>query len=119
MRLTTADGACPGAVWLPILSLRREDADRLRYNSADGRSGFLAKDGLDQIRSILAREFPVGDLVRCVSRLLHHMGRIFREETRLPAAGVRFTDKKLRQRIRKKKMAMGHRADDHENQQMM
>ena len=31
-----------------------------------------------------------------------------------PAKGIRFTDKKLRQKIREKKMAQGHKADDHE-----
>lgn len=53
----------------------------------------------------------------CATRLLHHMGGIFQEQTpRAPVRAASFTDKKLRQRIREKKMAMGHKADDHEDE---
>lgn len=53
----------------------------------------------------------------CATRLLHHMGRIFQDQTpRAPVRTVSFTDKKLRQQIREKKIAMGHKADDHEEQ---
>ena len=53
-------------------------------------------------------------LLQSVTRLLHHMSRIFQEQPPAPARGIRFTDKKLRQKIREKKMAQGHKADDHE-----
>lgn len=56
-------------------------------------------------------------LFSCAAQLLHHMSRLFQEQT--PRAHVRvvsFTDKKLRQRIREKKIALGHKADDHEEQ---
>ena len=50
------------------------------------------------------------------TRLLHHLSGIFREQaSRGPARTPTLTDRKLRQRIREKKMAMGHRPDDHEN----
>lgn len=53
------------------------------------------------------------------TRLLHHMSRIFQEQsTRGPIASIQFTDSKLRQRIREKKIAMGHKPDDHENQEI-
>lgn len=56
-------------------------------------------------------------LFSCATRLLHHMGGIFQEQTpRAPVRAASFTDKKLRQRIREKKMAMGHKADDHEDE---
>ncbi len=55
----------------------------------------------------------------CATRLLHHMSRIFEERTpRAHSRTISFTDKKLRQRIREKKMAMGHKADDHEESGM-
>ena len=52
-----------------------------------------------------------------VTRLLHHMGRIFQEQTPAPSvpSGVRIDRKRLAQ-LREKKIAMGHKADDHEEQ---
>lgn len=56
-------------------------------------------------------------ILSCAARLLHHLGRIFEEQTpRGPAKVVTLTDRKLRQRIREKKMAMGHKPDDHEEE---
>ena len=53
------------------------------------------------------------------SRLLHHMSRIFREQAMPPAnpEGVRI-DSKRRKRLQEKRMAMGHKANDHEDQTM-
>mgnify|MGYP001146164332 CR=1 FL=1 len=52
-----------------------------------------------------------------VTRLLHHMGRIFQEQTPAPSVpgGVQIDRKRLAQ-LREKKVAMGHKADDHEEQ---
>ena len=51
------------------------------------------------------------------SRLLYHMGNIFRDNAPAPAAnGVQIDHKRL-QRLRAKKMAMGHKWNDHENEQ--
>ena len=53
-----------------------------------------------------------------VTRLLHHMGRIFQEQS-LPQSGTGLqVDSKLRQRIKEKKTAMGHKADDHEDPEL-
>ena len=50
-----------------------------------------------------------------VTRLLHHMSRIFQDRS-LPQSGTELqVDSKLRQKIREKKIAMGHRPDDHED----
>ena len=58
-------------------------------------------------------------VARAVTRLLHHMSRIFQEQsTSGSIASIRFTDSKLRQRIREKKIAMGHKPDDHEDQEI-
>ncbi len=69
----------------------------------------------DVIREEARREF----LLQSVTRLLHHMSRIFQEQAPAPGKGIRFTDKKLRQKIREKKMAQGHKADDHEPEMSM
>ena len=51
-----------------------------------------------------------------VLRMLHQMSRIFRENDAQPAiyAGMQI-DKKRRRRLQEKRMAMGHKADDHED----
>ena len=57
--------------------------------------------------------FPV---VQSAARLLHHLAGIFREQSQPPhPRGLRLTvDKKLWRKIREKKIAMGHKPDDHE-----
>lgn len=55
---------------------------------------------------------------QCVVRLLHHMSRIFREQSQQQAGMRMDVDRKLRQEIRQKKIAMGHKADDHEEPTM-
>ncbi len=49
--------------------------------------------------------------------LLYHMGRIFQEQRPQPVAGIQAAvDSKLKRKIREKKIAMGHKLDDHEEQ---
>ena len=50
-----------------------------------------------------------------VSRLLHHMSRIFQEQAPAPSVpgGIQIDRKRLAQ-LREKKIAMGHKPDDHE-----
>ena len=57
--------------------------------------------------------FPVA---QSVAQLLHHLAGIFREQSQPPRPrGLRLTvDKKLWRKIREKKIAMGHKPDDHE-----
>ena len=53
-----------------------------------------------------------------VTHLLHHMSRIFQERS-LPQSGTGLqVDSKLRQKIREKKIAMGHKSDDHEDPEL-
>ncbi|WP_417043675.1 MobP3 family relaxase [Dysosmobacter sp.] len=55
-----------------------------------------------------------------VTKLLHHMGRIFQDNSIPPCPpGSQKADRKLRQKIRQKKIAMGHKPDDHEEEQNM
>jgi len=52
-----------------------------------------------------------------VTRLLHHMGNIFQEQapsTNIPG-GIQIDRKRLA-KLREKKIAMGHKPDDHEKQ---
>lgn len=54
------------------------------------------------------------------TKLLHHMGRIFQDNSIPPCPpGSQRADRKLRQKIRQKKIAMGHKPDDHEGEQNM
>ena len=51
------------------------------------------------------------------TRLLYHMSRIF-EDHSLPHSSVGLqVDSKLRRKIQEKKIAMGHKPDDHEEEQ--
>ncbi len=58
------------------------------------------------------------NILLSATRLLHHMSSIFRNNTPHPAAptGIQVDHKRL-QRLREKKMAMGHKWNDHENEQ--
>ena len=63
-------------------------------------------------------DLPPPNILLSATRLLHHMGSIFRDNTPRPAAitGIQIDHKRL-QRLREKKMAMGHKWNDHENEQ--
>ena len=54
-------------------------------------------------------------LAGCVLKLFHNMGRIFREQSADDAVqhGL-YIDRKRRRMLREKRMALGHKADDHE-----
>ena len=51
-------------------------------------------------------------LLNSVTRLLHHASRIFQEQ-QPPASPVYHTDRKLLRKLREKKIAHGHKPDDH------
>ena len=77
-----------------------------------------AEQGNPYAQYFLSHINDAPSLFTCVTRLLHHMGDIFQEQAPPPVYGIGFVDSKLRQRIREKKIAMGHKADDHENQEI-
>ena len=57
-------------------------------------------------------------LMLSTTRLLHHMGNIFWDNTPAPpASGGPHIDRKRLQKLRAKKIALGHKPDDHEEQQ--
>ena len=85
-----------------------DDTDQPRYQSSVPP---------DQAKT---KTLPPGLAIDSAASLLYHMGRIFQEQRPQPVAGVRVAvDSKLRRRIREKKIAMGHRPDDHEEEQRM
>lgn len=52
-----------------------------------------------------------------VTQLLYHMSRIFQNNSVPPAVPTgQQVDRKLRRKIQEKKIAMGHKPDDHEEQ---
>ncbi len=61
------------------------------------------------------------DVMLAATRLLHHLAQTFRQDAVPPKApvGLAPADRKLRARIREKKIAMGHKPDDHEEQPQM
>ena len=62
-------------------------------------------------------QFRDPSVMLAASKLLHHMSRIFQNNSIPPGnpAGIRI-DSKRRRRLMEKRMAMGHKADDHEEQ---
>ena len=60
------------------------------------------------------------DAARCVLQLFHHMGRIFREQSSADAVQTGLhIDRKRRRQLLKKRLALGHKADDHEDAPQM
>ena len=75
-----------------------------------------AAQGNEYAQYVLAYMDEGPSILSCATRLLHHLSGIFQEQASSgPIRTVTFTDRKLRQRIREKKMAMGHKPDDHED----
>lgn len=67
---------------------------------------------------------PVGEAVsarhiptNAVMRLLHHMGQIFRTSMPVIPPALRI-DSKRRRRLQEKRMALGHKRDDHEDERL-
>lgn len=76
-----------------------------------------AAQGNEYAQHLLDRMNDKPSVLSSATRLLRHLSGIFQEQaSRGPARTPALTDRKLRQRIREKKIAMGHRADDHEEE---
>ena len=57
-------------------------------------------------------------LMLSTTRLLHHMGNVFRDNTpAAPTSGGPHIDRKRLQKLKAKKIALGHKPDDHEEEQ--
>lgn len=69
---------------------------------------------------LIAVENTSYNVLLSATKLLHHMGRIFQDNSIPPCPpGSHRTDRKLLQKIRQKKIALGHKPDDHEEEQNM
>ena len=75
-----------------------------------------AEQGNEYAQFFLDHMDDTPSLFASATRLLHHMGRVFQEQGPPPSDGISFVDSKLRRKIREKKIAMGHKLDDHEEQ---
>ena len=77
--------------------------------------GLSAEQGNQYAQYYLNRVYS--PIFSSTASLLYHMGRIFQEQRPQPVGGVRVgVDSKLKRKIREKKIAMGHKPDDHEEQ---
>ena len=88
-----------------------KDATVRRFTLAAEQGNEYAQYFLDHMNDL---QGPL--LLTSATRLLHHMSRIFRDEAPPSLPGINFVDSKLRRRIREKKIAKGHKPDDHEEQ---
>ncbi len=94
-----------------------KDKDEAHYwfSRAERNSHAYAGYFLDRMER--QEDLPPPNILLSATRLLHHMGNIFRDNAPRPAStGIQIDHKRL-QRLREKKMAMGHKWNDHEDEQ--
>lgn len=101
-----------GKLYLLGHEVKADHEEALRYLSqAAAQGNTYAQYFIDH-----QNDFNGASVGTTVLRMLHQMSRIFRENAAQPAiyAGMQI-DKKRRRRLQEKRMAMGHKADDHED----
>ena len=79
-----------------------------------------AEQGHSYAQCLLERQIAstAPEVFLAVTRLLHHMANIFQDNS-LPQSGTGLihADRKLREQLREKRLAHGHKENDHEEQQ--
>lgn len=101
-----------GKLFLLGREVKQDREEALRYlNQAAAQGNAYAKYFIDH-----KDDFAGASVGAALIRMLHQMSRIFRENAAQPAiyAGIQI-DKKRRRRLQEKSMAMGHKADDHDD----
>ena len=101
-----------GKLYLLGQEVKADHEESLRYLSqAAAQGNTYAQYFIDH-----QNDFVGASVGAAVLRMLHQMSRIFHENAAQPAiyAGMQI-DKKRRRRLQEKRMAMGHKADDHED----
>ncbi len=109
----SAKGENPNAMYMLAKLLYDRDPERanhwLRFSAFYGNP--YAQRALDQ------RTSPT--IAACVTRLLYHLSRVIRDNTEQASQGPGFAiDRKRRREFMDKRIALGHKPDDHENMQM-
>ena len=101
-----------GKLYLLGQEVKADHEEALRYLSqAAAQGNIYAQYFIDH-----QNDFNGVSVGTTVLRMLHQMSSIFRENAAQPTiyAGMQI-DKKRRRRLQEKRMAMGHKADDHED----
>jgi hypothetical protein len=99
-----------------------ETKDHLRLPSfslipQNDASLLLINSGMAPMKPYFTGEQEPPSVLLSATRLLYHMGNIFRDNAPIPAAnGVQIDHKRLAQ-LRQKRVALGHKPDDHELEQ--
>ena len=96
----------------------QEEESSTEKPSADASTNpTLADENTSSTASHHAR-LPSGYLLNSTVRLFHQMGQIFRNNAAPPSnpMGIRI-DSKRRKKLMQKRLAMGHKQDDHEQEQ--
>ena len=99
-----------GKLYLLGHEVKADHEEALRYLSqAAAQGNTYAQYFIDH-----QNDFNGASVGTAVLRMLHQMSRIFRENAAQPAIYARMQiDKKRRRRLQEKRMAMGHKVDDH------
>ena len=99
-----------------------QEAERLRIqleesSAQTSANPLLTDEHISSITSQFAR-LPSEYLLNSTARLFHQMGQIFRDNAAPPSnpMGIRI-DSKRRKKLMQKRLAMGHKRDDHEQEQ--
>ena len=101
-----------GKLYLLGRKVKQDREEALRYlKQAAAQGNAYAKYFIDH-----QDDFAGASVGTALIRILHQMSRVFRENAAQPAiyAGLQI-DKKRRRRLQEKRMAMGHKADDHDD----
>ncbi len=92
-----------------------DDAAYRWFRSAASRGHTYAQFFVDRMEQ---QVYTSPGLLLSATRLLHHMGRIFRENVPpVPVPDGMQIDRKRLQKLREKKIALGHKPDDREEEQ--
>lgn len=105
--------------------LQREEVLRTYRDDLPERIPLSRQKEFKQIRNLVIREaarlgeaaLRTGDplpLLSCTAGLLRGVSDLLREQTPSATSGIRFVDGKLRQKLKRKKIAMGHKEDERE-----
>ena len=99
-----------------------QEAERLRFqleesSAQTSANPLLTDEHISSITSQFAR-LPSEYLLNSTVRLFHQVGQIFRDNAAPPSnpMGIRI-DSKRRKKLMQKRLAMGHKQDDHEQEQ--